>query len=188
METALQAVGDGKLTDDELGQLQRRLNEIVRRIEEGTITKKGALKLLQEVVKGKGEKLLEPCKRPHRSNLQPFVRPPKHECTQSLAPVRIRTQHYLCRLGVNRKLSETRGHEHFKKILHPEDVMALMWEAENIPIPMINSGRVPIQTILDGVAFSEENRAIVASAHQWLMTNIGREYLFRVIAATNLPV
>lgn len=103
META-KAVGDGKLTDDELGTMTRRLMEIVRRINEGSLDKRQTLKALQMLIEGKAEQMTEPCQRKHRSESRPFKMLPIAERRKSTAPLRMRTEQYLKRLYFHYKL------------------------------------------------------------------------------------
>lgn len=53
METAITAVVDGKLTNEALGGIQRRTNEIVRRVEDGAITFDWVMDELQRMVEGR---------------------------------------------------------------------------------------------------------------------------------------
>lgn len=187
METAI-AVGDGKLTDYELGTMTRRLMEIVRRINEGSLDKRQTLKALQMLIEGKAEQMVEPCNRKHRSDKIPFKMLPPAERRKSTAPLRLRTEQYRKRLYYFYRAFFARGKYMGKKRLHPEDIIALMWEAENIPDQIINHGWTPVQSILDDYHASKHDRAIVASTLQWLGTNCGREFLRRMVATADLDV
>lgn len=79
-----------KLTNEELGIVQRRVNEIVRRVEEGTLPVAWVHTELQRVVEGKKEppppvQVLRTL--PERT----FVRPEKNKRAKSRAPERLRT-------------------------------------------------------------------------------------------------
>lgn len=187
META-QAVGDSKLTDEELGTITRRLMEIVRRTNEGALNKRQVLRALQMLVEGQAETMTEPCRRPHRQTPQPFRMLPPAERRRSRAPLRLRTTQFLKRLYFHYRMYFSGRRTGGQKCLHPEDIMALLWEAENIPEPHINHGWTPVQSILDDWDASEHDRAIVASTLQWLGTNTGREFLGRFVATANLHI
>ncbi|MBY0537865.1 hypothetical protein K2P47_00515 [Patescibacteria group bacterium] len=186
META-SAVGDGKLDNDELGILFRRITEIARRIDAGSISKKSVLEALQAIVEGRAEKMLSPCNKPHRSVHVKFVPPADEERKKSLAPVAMRLPVYANKLGLYDRLREQYPSGHYPE-KHPEDIMALMWEAKNIPDPMINYGRVPVQTILDEPDPSVHDRMVMASTLQWLGTTDGRDFLVHFVLAADLSV
>ena len=50
MKTENNSVLDGKLTDEQLGMLQRKLGEIKRRIDEGTISYQAAVDIMQGII------------------------------------------------------------------------------------------------------------------------------------------
>ncbi|MBP6924513.1 MAG: hypothetical protein KBB78_03010 [Candidatus Pacebacteria bacterium] len=192
METAQNAVGDGtssRLSNEELGLICRRINEIERRITEGTLAKRQALDALQGIVEGKTDSF-GPCKRRHRSEAITFKRPPIKERRKSRAPMRVRLPEFLNRLYYHykHKLQTGRWGSPDGRRLHPEDVMAQMWEAENIPCVNLNFGRVPVQSILNTVNPSEREVAIVATTLQWLGTSIGNEFLVRYIRTANIHI
>lgn len=187
METAI-AVGDGKLTDDELGTMTRRLMETVRRINEGSLDKRQTLKALQMLIEGKVEQMIEPCQRKHRSESRQFKMLPIAERRKSTAPLRMRTEQYLKRLYYHYKLFLFTNQYWGEKQLNAEDIFALMWEAENIPRQGINHGWTPVQSILGDFHASEHDRAIVASTLQWLGTNTGREYLRKMVATADIDL
>ncbi len=188
META-KAVGDGKLTNDEIGILTRRLIEIIRRINEGVLDKRNTMHAIQMLIEGKAKQMVEPCSRPHRSERIQFKMLPPKERRKSRAPLRMRTEQYLERLYFYyRSYFDQRKHWTSQKKLHPEDIIALLWEAENIPKQGVNHGWTPVQSILGDFDASEHDRAIVASTLQWLGTNTGSEFLRRMVATANLDV
>lgn len=182
------AVNDGKLTDDELGVITRRLMEIVRRINEGTLDKELTLRALQMLIEGQAKKMVEPCPLPHRSKPIPFKMIPPGERRKSRAPLRMRLPHSVKRLYFRYK-GYFSGHGSVTgKGLHPEDIIALMWEAENIPQSWLSHGSTPVNAILHDANPSEHDRMVVASTLQWLGTNVGREFLSRVVATADLDI
>ena len=186
MKTAL-AVGDGKLDNDEMGILFRRVTEIAKRIDAGSITKKDVFNALLAIVEGKASSMLTPCQRPHRSKHVKFVTPSEEERKKSLAPVVMRLPQYVNRLYFYDTLRTLYpGKQYPEK--HAEDIMAEMWEAENIPVSMVNFGKVPVQSILNESRPSERDCMIVASTLQWLGTNVGSCFLSRFIAATDMQI
>ena len=57
-------VADGNLSDEQLGKLFRRTNEIKRRIEEGTIPYSDAMSITQLIIEGKSQKILNLFRKP----------------------------------------------------------------------------------------------------------------------------
>ena len=187
META-HAVGDGKLTDEELGVIARRVAEITRRINEGTIDKKSVMQALQNIIEGKAKQMVEPCPRPHRQSPMDLEKLSLTERRKSRAPLRLRLDWSKKRLYYHYRAFLNRTPTSQGKALHHEDVIALMWEAENIPKTWLNHGWTPVQTILDDFHASKHDRAIVASTLQWLGTNGGQSFLKRLVATAKLDV
>ncbi len=186
MTTALTAVLDGKMNDDQLGMLHRRVDEIKRRINEDTISYYETVAVLQIIIEGKTERL-KPCARRHRSEPLPFVRPPIGKRKKSKAPMRLRLPEFLQRLYFNYR-TKIFAYERWNKMLTPEDIMAQMWEAENIPEPWHNQGRVPVQTILGNDTPPDREVMILSSTLQWLGTNQGRDFLVRFIRAADITI
>jgi hypothetical protein len=192
MQTAHNAVLDGtlqRLSDPELGLIYRRVDEIKRRINEGTLHKDMTLRALQLVIEGK-VKEPEPCKRRHRSDTLNFNRPPIKERKKSKAPMRLRLPEFLNRLYYYYKYKLHTGSwgSPNGRHLHPEDIMAQMWEAENIPNYNVNYGQVPVQSILNIDIPTKREVAIVSSTLQWLATNTGNEFLVRYIRTADILV
>ncbi len=194
METAHKAVKDGTslwLSDVELGLIHRRVDEIKQRLTEGTIRLPEALAALQIIIEGKSE-ALSPCKLRHRSKAIPFKRPPLSERKKSLAPLRLRSKSRLDRLYYKYKLAFARKGRFPKQNdrLLPEDIIAQMWEAENIPQRGRNYGRVPLQSIVEseGREVDEHDARIVANTIQWIGTNCGREFIRRFILAADISI
>jgi|GEM_PF-1641771 len=181
META-NAVGDGKLTNEEMGIITRRLMEIIKRINGESITKEGVLKALQMIAEGHALKMTQPCQKKHCKEPLAFKMLPPAKRRKSKAPLRMRLESYKDRLYYRYKAFFSGYPTQDGKGLMHEDVIALMWEAENIPVRHINGGRVPVMTILDDTNPSERDRAVIASALQWLFTPVGRNFLDKVIA------
>ncbi|MFT5850050.1 MAG: hypothetical protein ACI9H6_000879 [Patiriisocius sp.] len=186
METTL-VVGDSKLDNDEMGVLFRRVSEIAKRIDSGSISKNKAMEALQAIVEGRAEKMLTPCKRKHLSSHQSFERPSQKERKRSKAPVEMRLPEYLRRLGIYDRFRELHPDQTYPE-KHPEDIMAEMWEAENIPKSWLNHGSVPVLYILDESNPSVRDREVMASTLQWLGTNSGKEFLSRFVSAADLQM
>ncbi len=187
METAI-AVGDGKLTNEELGALTRRFMEVIRRIKEGTVEKADVLVAFQMVAEGRTKQMVEPCKRQHRMDCKQFFMLAPSERRKSRAPLRMRPQKWIDRLYWKYRMFFDGKKVYGGTSLMPEDVIALMWEAENIPAFNINNGWTPIQSILYDFNAGEHDRGIVSATLQWLGTNTGREFLRRMVATANLDV
>lgn len=194
MQTATKAVPDGttqKLDNEELGQIFRRVQEIERRINEGGLSKRDALRALQRIVEGDAESL-GPCKQRHRSDAIPFKRPPIKERKKSLAPMRLRSEdrlnrlYYKCKVAMKTRSSFPKPNDR----LLPEDIIVQMWEAENIPQQGINYGSVPLLSIVEvnRGGLSERDTKLVANTIQWLGTNCGRDFLRRFILAADIPI
>lgn len=190
MQTA-PAVLDGKrrLSNEELGLMTRKVSEIQKRIESGTISFEQAQKGLQYIIEGKAEDI-GPCRKRHQSATIEFKRPSVKQRKRSKAPMRVRLPFYLNRLYFHYKLALQTGRfgRPAPKKLSPEDFMAQMWEAENIPNWSSNNGRVPVQGILDNFQPPEREVAIVASTLQWLSTNVGLEFLRRFVLTANISI
>ena len=170
META-QLSKTVRLSNEELGGLQRRLNEIVRRIEEGNIELPWVLSEMQRIIEGR--KLPETV---YRSRAEPleFARPPEAERKKSQAPLHQRLKFWVKRL----KWPE-RNAEH---------IMAEMWEAECIPQHGINFGRTPISAIMEGETITDRDVQVINSTLQWLGTNVGKEFLRRFTRTAELYI
>lgn len=194
MQTADTAVIDGtsrRLSNEELGLLYRRLDEIKRRISDGTLNFQDASAAMQRIIEGRPE-VFHPCKQRHRSEKAPFKRPPLKERRKSLAPIRLRSVDRLNRLYYRCKLAMATGGRFPKPEdrLLPEDIIVHMWEAENIPCPGVNHGRVPLHSIVEseGREVEEHDAKLVANTIQWIGTNNGRDFLRRFILAADIPI
>lgn len=158
-----------RLPDSDLGALQRRSNELLRRIEEGTIDLEWVMRQLQRTIEGKAdpEKVYLSTARPEE-----FALPPKRERRRSRAPVRTRLPHSLQRLEYRERT--------------PEHVMADMWEAENIPHMWLNHNATPVNTITGDAKPSKRDLEVMASTLQWLGSPVGREFLARFIRVSQI--
>lgn len=158
-----------RLSNDDLGALQRRTNEMVRRIEEGNIELSWVMEQSQRIIEGKTtpDKVYLSTARP-----LDFVRPPKKERRKSRAPTRTRLPEWNLRLQYRER--------------SPEHVMAEMWEAENIPQVMQNFGKTPANTILSEASPSKRDLEVMASTLQWLGTPVGRDFLTRFIRVSQI--
>ncbi len=158
-----------RLSNDELGSLQRRVNEIVRRVEEGRIELPWAMTEIQRIIEGR--KLPEVVYRPRAQPLE-FKPSSKSERRKSKAPKRLRFAQWVKRLEWPQ--------------LNPELVMVEMWEAECIPVHCINYGRTPINAIMDGEDITERDVKVIASTLQWLGTNVGSDFLRRFVRTSQM--
>lgn len=187
------AVQDGtshRLSDDELGLIYRRVDEIKRRVTDGTISFATVAAALQTIIEGNSESLGR-CKKRHRSEPLLFKRRPVKERRKSLAGMRLRSKEMIKRLFWHYKQSFYTGRfgKATQKKFHPEDIIVMMWEAENIPSRSCNSGRVPIMNILETEDIPKDREAmIVNQTIQWLGTNIGLEFLGRYIRTADIPI
>lgn len=187
------AVQDGtshRLSDDELGLIYRRVDEIKRRVTDGTISFATVAAALQTIIEGNTESLGR-CKKRHRSEVIPFNRPKLQERKKSLASLRLRSPSRVNRLFYQYKMLLLTGRfgRAAKKKLMPEDIVAMMWEAENIPCRGVNFGKVPIQSILETEDIPKKREAmIVNNTIQWLGTMSGREFLTRFIRTADIPI
>jgi hypothetical protein len=160
-----------RLPNEELGGLQRRMNEIVRRVEEGKITLPWAMSELQRIVEGK--KLPEVVYR-NRAEPLAFVRPIRQERRRSKAPL-----HKRLKFWVERLKWPDRNAEH---------IMAEMWEAECIPHSCINYGRTPVHTIMHDEDITDRDVQVISSTLQWLGTNAGKDFLRRFVRTAELYI
>lgn len=161
-----------RLSNEELGSLQRRMNEIVRRVEEGNIELSWVMGETQRVIEGK--KIPEMVYRARAEPLE-FKRPPKAERRRSKAQFKDRLPSWRTRLDWPQ-----RNNEH---------VMAEMWEAECIPRPWLSFGRTPINAIMgEGVVPTPYDVQVISSTLQWLGTNVGQEFLGRYIRVAQMWV
>jgi len=158
-----------RLSNEDIGRLQRRLNEIVRRVEAGAIDLSWVDTEQQRILEGR--KIPEVRYR-NRAEPLTFVRPPAKERRTSKAPLSMRLPNW-----VNRLRWPDRNREH---------VMAEMWEAECIPRQCLNYGRTPIHAIMDGEKITDRDVQVISSTLQWLGTNVGGEFLRRFVRTTEM--
>lgn len=182
METT-KVVDDGKIGNTELGIMMRRLMEIVRRINEGTIEKHDAMKALQMIVEGRSQEIT---KIPEQVKRFPFKMLPVSERRKSRAPLKMRPQQWRDRLFYKYRQFFRKQRAYDGKVLMPEDIIAYIWEAENIPKLWVNHGSTPVNAILGTEKPSVHDREIVAATLQWLGTNVGRSFLDRLIKTAEL--
>ena len=193
METAHIAVVDGtsqRLSNDELGLIYRRVDEIKRRITEGTLSKRNVMDGLQKIVEAKAD-TIGPCKQRHRSAPIPFKRVELKERKKSLASLRLRSESRINRLFFHFKLALHTGKSGraTNKKFAPEDIIVMEWEKENIPQRGINYGLVPIQSILETEDMPNEREAmIVNNTIQWLGTMSGLVFLVRFIRTADISI
>ncbi len=171
METASLSKTVTRLSNDELGLLQRRVNEIARRVEEGTIELPWVMGELQRVIEGRR---LPEIKYRQRAEPLEFVRPSATERRKSKAPLRKRLAHWFTRLDWPDR--------------NPEHIMAEMWEAECIPSSCVNYGRTPINSIMHGEEITDRDVRVISSTLQWLGTNVGKDFLRRFTRTAELYI
>lgn len=178
-------VSDGRrLSNDDLGALARKFREIARRIEEGTINFDETLKGLQSIAEGKTVPQQIYIGKAHPRE---FRLPKVKDRKRSLGGTKRRLRHYLERLAWPER--------------DPEHIIVELWEVENIPERGLNSGRVPIDAILDeregagsemfgtfrGPAKLEERDIrVVNSTIQWLGTNVGMSFLRKFLGVSQI--
>lgn len=158
-----------RLSNDEVGGLQRRVNEIARRVEEGTIDLSWVMEEMQRIIEGK--KLLEMRYREVAEPLD-FVRAPPDERRFSRARLHMRLPHMLQRLEFPQRT--------------PEHVMAEMWETECIPNLSVNFGRTPLDTIAGSPKPTRRDIQVINSTLQWLGTPVGKEFLARFFRVSQI--
>jgi len=158
-----------RLSNDELGLVQRRVNEIVRRVEEGKIELPWALAEMQRVIEGRKIPEVK-----YRATAEPleFKRPLQNERGKSKAGWNKRLPHMLQRLAW-----PDRNKEH---------IMAEMWEAECIPHQGVNYGATPMNAIMGDEKPTDRDIRVINSALQWLGTNVGSEFLTRFVRVSQL--
>jgi len=173
METVLQTVGDGSLSDEQLGAITRKVHEIYRRLRDGAITVGFVLTGLQKVIDGPLPPPPPFVPKPYSPPTYEFERPNRKERRRSLAPYKTRLPHSLQRLDFPQRCRE--------------HLMAEMWEAENIPHRGIDYGAVPVNAILDQHKdVSERDVEVIASTLQWLATNCGNAFLLKYVESAGL--
>lgn len=158
------------LSDLETGILQRRLQDIVRRLEEGKLSFEIVAQALQRI--SEETFIFHYPDTRAREVYEIFKRPPLDERRKSLSPYGLTLTHQAKRL-------EYPGRT-------PEHVMMEFWEAENIPKPWVNSGRVPLNTILNAIEVLPHDAQVAAATVQWFGCNIGLSYLGQFIRAAEL--
>tara|TARA_B100000745_G_scaffold300596_1_gene255731 strand:- start:2187 stop:2717 length:531 start_codon:yes stop_codon:yes gene_type:complete len=176
METAI-AVGDGKLSNENLGGIYRRVMEIIRRINEGKIRFSYVMKALQMIVEGRDS--VEPCKRYHQGEFVEFKRPSKKERIKSFTPYGSGLPESVTRLEWPQYTAE--------------HLMAEFWEAKNIPCRSVNYGRTIVHAILDmhdrkKGELDPHDVQVVTSTMQYLGTSCGRSFLSEFIRYAEILV
>lgn len=169
-------VGDGKLTDEQMGTLTRLGLEVFKRIRQdkgtGPVNFEFVRAVLQGVIEGRivfppeGSIAKDP---PHMV----FRRPSEKERAKSTVPYGTMLAHWNNRLKMPQRM--------------PENVMAELWEAENIPRPEVNYGTTPIDHIFEtDETVTGRDRQVVGATLQWLATSEGLSFLRRFLREANL--
>lgn len=169
-------VGDGNLTDAEMGMITRLFLEMMGRMKlkkgKGPVNFDFVRRVLQAIIENRivfppqGEIEKDP---PHMV----FRRPPEADRRDSRTPYGKVFAHWANRLKFPERM--------------PENVIAELWEAENIPVRSINSGSTPLLSIFQGEEMpSERDIQVVGSTIQWFGTNAGSAFLRRYLIAADM--
>lgn len=160
-----------KVSNDELGSLQRRTNELVRRIEDGTLELSWVMAQLQLVIEGKRvpDKVYL-----SRATPREFERLPEHKRGRSVTPLEKRLPESFTRLDFPQR--------------NMEHVMAEMWEAENIPRAGFDHGSCPAWVIMGGTEITDRDIQVMSSTLQWLGTNVGSDFLRRFLQVSQMHI
>ena len=159
-----------RLPNEDLGSLYRRVAEIVRRVEEGTIPLDEAKTGLQRIIERKRNPEVR-----YADRAKPliFEHLPRHERRRSRARLSIRLPHSFTRLRYPQRT--------------PERVIAELWEIECIPSDHVNYGRTPVEAIMgEGSRPTREQVAIINSTVQWLGTNVGQCFLRKFLRVSQI--
>jgi hypothetical protein len=158
------------LSDEQVGVLQRRLADIIRRVEEGELSYEVAAQALQRISEKTFISHYPQTKAKEAWEI--FKRAPPEERRKSLSPYGMTLAHQAKRLEYPDRT--------------PEHVMMELWESENIPKTWINHNRVPLNTILNAIEVLPHDAQVVAATVQWFGCNIGLTYLGQFIRAAEL--
>jgi len=170
----LKDVGDGKLTHEQMGKVVVLVMELFRRMRSKrsgeVVTFDFVCRGLQCLAEGRmvfppGNIEKDP---PHRV----FRRPSAEERAKSVVPFGTMLPHWRKRLGMPQRM--------------PENVMAELWEAENIPRSEDMGGPMVWAIFADDSRPSERDIQVVGSTLQWLATNTGSSFLRRYLNEANL--
>ncbi len=172
METAPQLSETVRLTNEELGGLHRRVDEIVRRIDKGTIPYKEAFTGLQRIVERSQQPVVQYSS---RARPQDFPHVPRNERRRSHAKLSLRLSHSVSRLDWPQR--------------NPERIIAELWEIECIPEHCTNYGRTAIHAIMgEGEKFTPRDVQVINSTIQWLGTNCGMAFVRKFLAVSQIHV
>jgi len=158
------------LTDLETGILQRKLQDIVRRLEEGSLSFEIVVQALQRI--SEETFIFHYPEKKAKEDWEIFRRPSTEERRKSLSPFGMTLPHQAKRL-------EWPGRT-------PEHVMMELWEKENIPQPWVNHNRVPLNTILNAIDVLPHDAQVVAATVQWFGCHIGISHLGQFVRAAEL--
>lgn len=161
-----------RLSNEELGSLQRRVHEIVRRVEEGTVPLEEAMTGLQRIIE---RSQLPQVRYAERARPLAFEHLPRAERRKSRARLSIRLAHSLVRLRYPQR--------------NPERIIAELWEIECIPCDQVNYGRTPVEAIMgEGSRPTRDQIAIINSTIQWLGTNVGQTFLQKFLRVSQMYI
>lgn len=166
--------GNKKKARQELSNEQReilydRLQGVIERIEHGAISFDVAAQALQRIAE---KTFIFHHEGGPRKSWEIFHRPPEKERKLSLAPYGMALQKSKDRLNFPQRT--------------PELIMCEVWEAENIPKRWINSGLVPVNTILNAIEVDSRDVRVIGSTMQWLGTNVGISFYGQFMRASEL--
>jgi len=172
METATPLSKTVRLSNEELGSFHKRVNEIVRRAEEGTIPYAEAMDGLQRIVERRQNPEIRYC---------PQAKPQKFEP--------LRRSEYRKSMGkLDYRLPESRRRLDWPE-RNPERIIAELWQAECIPEHSVNYGRTPVHAILgQDIVPAPHDIRIVNSTIQWLGTNIGMCFLRKFLGVSQIYI
>lgn len=159
-----------RLPNEDLGGLYRRVAEIVRRVEEGTVPLDEAKTGLQRIIERKQHPEVR-----HAERAKPlaFEHLPRRERRRSRARLSIRLPYSLTRLRFPQRT--------------PERIIAELWEIECIPSDHVDYGRTPVEAIMgEGSRPTREQVAIINSTIQWLGTNSGQCFLRKFLQISQI--
>lgn len=170
----LKGVGDGKLTHEKMGMITVLVMELFRRMKS---KRSGEVVTFDFVRHGlqclaEGRMVFPPGDIHKDPSHMAFRRPSAEERAKSAVPFGTMLPHWRRRLGMPQRM--------------PENVMAELWEAENIPRSE-DMGGPTVWAIFDGDSRpSERDIQVVGSTLQWLATNTGSSFLRRYLNEANL--
>lgn len=169
METAQTLSKTVRLSNEELGGFQKRVYEIVRRVEQGTVPYDEAMTGLQRIVERTQKPTIQ-----YSAHAEPRELPRlrRSERRRSAARLSVRLPYSLVRLRWPER--------------NPERIIAELWEIECIPETCVNWGKTPINAILGDEKPTERDVRVINSTIQYLGTNCGMEFLRKFLGVSQM--